>query len=238
MKLKLKTTMKFKSLMKFRSLLDQLSPEGLTLFINHLIQNDRASTIISGLFHELYSQGESNTQEFFNQLVDVCNSIILKDSNNSKTKVTLTKEKQKQNNNTLSNLPDPILSHIGSYVTLNDLLIHWNHVNRRFLQIGMQEQTVAKWDYDSIECDDFLLFMENAQKKQSKFSIEPMLRLHKLKQMDSSFEAVIDITKLKSITKVNLCMWRCHFMIVSVFYLNKVFLHFLMTQRFFFKFFK
>ena len=68
---------KFIQLLSLNHNLTQLSDENLLVWLETFIKKPNGkSTVIAGIFRELYNQGENNTDEFFSGLTDKSNQLV------------------------------------------------------------------------------------------------------------------------------------------------------------------
>ena len=138
-------SLKFRLLLDFRSRLETLSAEGIAEITQQLCQNqkqDKTSTM-SKIFNKLYNDGDSNTLEFFNDLIAQCDQLqakypkhIKSQTNKNKNKITSIKF------NRFNVLPDSVSCHIASFLNTKDLFTRWIHVNRTFCQIGLRPESI------------------------------------------------------------------------------------------------
>ena len=153
--------MKFPTLVRIRQSLENVSEKGLLCVVNHLIKNNHTSTIVSGIFRQLYAEGESNSQDFFNEFLDLCQNVEQEE--------TCTKQIT-PSNCCLDKLPDTLLNHVVSYLDIQDIFNGWNHINRRCVQVGGIK------DNCNLESMKWSTKESNQLNKHSpKFSINPFL---------------------------------------------------------------
>ena len=179
---------KFSTIIDFRKCFDSVdicnNNEVIVKLVQHLLDNNHGSTIISGLFRQLYWEGENNTSEFLNDLLNYSKQITRTHTDTQKDKV----------NGTFDLLPDSLLCHIGSFLTTRGILCKWDLINRRFLQMGLKAEIFTQWNVD-----------ENCPKILSKFDISPLLQqvaLFKLHHRSYDLAAKIGIGGLKSLKTV------------------------------------
>ena len=126
--------------------------------VEYLVDHNHGSTIISGLFHQLYQKGENNSDEFLNGLLHCCQKITEKQNDKQRHEV----------NGTFDVLPDSLLCHIGSYLTTSEIFSEWDLVNRRFLQSGLKPEILTQWNFNNYDDDEI--------NSLCKFSVAPLLK--------------------------------------------------------------
>ena len=132
--------------------------------VEYLLDNNHGSTIISGIFRQLYWEGENNSDEFLNDLLQHCKTITKNDKNKNK------KTEKKRFNGTFDVLPDSLLCHIGSYLTTSEIFSEWDLVNRKFLQMGLKPEILTQWNFNSDEDRNYCKI------NLSKFCVAPLLK--------------------------------------------------------------
>ena len=178
--------MKFATLIKIRAQLDELSQEGLLTVVKHLIDNDHCSIIISGIFTQLYANGGKNSEQFLNDLLNCC-------QNASKKRSSANNKQPNETASAFDNIPDTLLSHISSYLPVNDILLCWNHIDRKCLNIGMICYPIKEFLYNLDE------LIETAPPQ---FAFMPMLSKVKLLWCNCHRIIGIDISSLKSLERI------------------------------------
>ena len=108
---------KFASLIHLKSLCDQFTNVDVLSIVDVLLKNSKhgAKTVISGLFRQLYLEGESNDLELFQLLNTTAQELIDKHENDPN-------KLQKDNVFKISDLPDSLLGNIASYLSIKDIL--------------------------------------------------------------------------------------------------------------------
>ena len=154
------TQQKFASLIELRHIWDSLSNENIVKVVQHVLENDvigeYKKTIISGIFKHIYEDGETNDYSFFADLLVLSHE--LKQSQSESQSKDL-----KRNESKLEQLPDGVISHIASYLPARNVFTTWNHVNRKFVQIGLKPQSI----------EHFFIFKRNLN--QPKFNLNVTL---------------------------------------------------------------
>ena len=166
---------KLVTLFTIRSSLDRLcnSKDDIIAFVKHLLDNNHESTVISGIFRQLYREGEKNSMEFYSKLLNWCT--------NTHVDVDETKQNSKENkNNTIDpicgefdSVPDSILCQMGSYLEASEIFNTFQRLNRRFFQMGNRPEVFVEWG-----------FGYHYKRKNCQFDLIPMLNRCKLKRFN------------------------------------------------------
>ena len=97
--------------------------------------------IISGIFQQLYEEGESNDHLFYAHLLALSQDEL-------KSQLQSTSITCKKIENKLEPLPDGLLSHIATYIKPTNVFSKWNHVNRKFLHIGLNPASIKHFEFN------------------------------------------------------------------------------------------
>ena len=200
---------KLVSLIKLRSTLDHLSDEDVVTFVDFMLKNSKnaANTVISGIFRQLYFDGESNLDgyhgsgtDYFSLLENKAQELI--DKRNIKSNDNTSNDKSAIScifNISIGNLPDSLLSLIASHLPLNDILLNWNHVNRKFIETGCKPETLQfiDWVFDS----DIEYKIEQYPPK---FKLDQGLSRIKCLSNNTNFQSIFDVTKLAYIKNITI----------------------------------
>ena len=160
---------------------------------DYLLDNNHGSTIISGIFRELYWEGENNSDEFLNDLLKYCTQITQNDKNHNKEKF--------KNNGTFDVLPDSLLCHIGSYLTSREIFGKWDLINRKFLETGLKPEILTQWNFNGDDDTNY------CQINSCKFSVAPLLKQIEFFDMNESTVELaeeIHIESMKSLKTVEI----------------------------------
>ena len=134
---------KFASLIELTSLWDSLDTQNFLSVLKQVLEIDAIGSykkaIISGIFQQLYHEGESNDYFFYEHLLT-----LSKDELQSQSQSSIT---CKQNENKFEQLPDGLLCHIATYIDAKNVFCKWNHVNRKFLQIGLNPSSIKHFEF-------------------------------------------------------------------------------------------
>ena len=145
-----KMTHKLVSLTQFKHHSEQLTSEGVLCLVNFLLQNSEngKEVVISGIFRQLYHLGEATSGEFLCLLNKRAKELV----NNRRSINDAIGDKKNDDDDHVENindLPEVLLTHIASYLEAKEIFCKWNHVNRKFLQIGYKPGTFqdCKWEF-------------------------------------------------------------------------------------------
>ena len=94
------------------------------------------SRIISAIFGNFYNDPKSIDSQLLEDLLNI-----------SKIQT-----KQQESRNHFESLPDGLLCNIASYLPGKDVFCKLNHVNHRFIQIGLKPESITKFEFDSSDC--------------------------------------------------------------------------------------
>ena len=203
---------KFACLIELRSVWDSLSTDSFGHVVKHLLEIDVLGSykkaIISGIFQQLYDEGDSNDDLFFAHLLEVSQNAQKLHSQSRKanddSRLNIGKNKFLQ-------LPDGLLCHIATYLPARCIFTKWNHVNRKFLQIGSQPQSIKHLKCMNIDFDYTSQHSPNFQ-----FDL-PLSRLESL-AMNLVINDVVDTISTKHVRSLTLCM--CIFCVLNLKLLN------------------
>ena len=140
---------KFASLIELTSTWESLPNEEFAAIVKRLLEIDTTESykkaIISGIFQQLYDEGDTNDDMFYADLLVFSREL---EANGSTIKKKLAEE------NHFERLPDSLLCNIASYLSTRDIFSKWNHVNRKFIQIGLKPQCFTHFEWNEEEmCD-------------------------------------------------------------------------------------
>ena len=206
-------THKFLQLLTLRANLSSLSDEKLLEWLKYFLSEQTGkSTIISGLFRELYNQGENNDNLFWNRLVVKSNELIdNKTSNNNENNNELLYDDNDNNIDYISNIPDSLLSNIGLYLNTQELFTKFNHISHKFIQIGLKSDTIKHFDTKNMDEDNII---DNPPK----FKIDSILKNLKSIKIDDYMDvsSIIDISNLKWPQTIEIGMYLFIYMIYVI----------------------
>ena len=193
---------KFATLLSIRSCLHSLdgSKDGIINLVQHLLDNDRGPTIISGIFRQLYWEGEKNSVEFYDKLLKCCANIYMENETKQNCEDEDNNTPHKPVCGEFEIVPDSLLCQIGSYLETSQIFNTFQHVNRRFFQMGMKPEIFIEWGYG-----------HQYTRANCKFDIIPMLNKCKLKRFNLNKHNIdwckkIDLAGMKSLQHVELGM--------------------------------
>ena len=133
---------KFASLIELRKVWNSLDTDGLLSVLKALLEIDvidsYKNAIISGIFQQIYDEGESNDDMFFAHLLTSSYNALSQQQAQS----TNVKNSRQSNQDKFEQLADGILCNIASYLSCKNVFTKWTHVNRKFLQIGLKPQSI------------------------------------------------------------------------------------------------
>lgn len=141
--------LQFPTLVRIRRSLERLSGKGLLSVVGHLIENEQSATIVNGIFRQLHFDGDRNTREFLNDLSNLCQNIETqeKNDNHDQQKTRITNKKDKTSHCQFVEIPDSLMNEIASYLNIEDIFSGWIHVNRRFMEIGINSNIeLTEWN--------------------------------------------------------------------------------------------
>ena len=183
-------------LIQIRQKLDFISDDDLIKFVEYLIHENQRSIIVSGIFRQLYEQSASNEllHNLHSKLHEFYSSRSRKVSANSQDANIL-----------FTNIPDNLLCNIGSFLSIQDIFTSWNHVNRRFLCVGLKPETFTSWDSDGdIE--------ENISNHTPKFKLDCILSKIEYFNYNCDFSDIItDLSKFKALKSLKIGISFCLF---------------------------
>ena len=138
---------KIATLFSLRIALDRIKSDrdGILEVVNHLFDKGRESIVISGIFRQLYREGESNSIEFYNELFYFCNNIDVASDNESKE---IEARMNKPICGQFSEIYDSLMCQIGSYLETGEIFRTFQRINRRFFQMGMKPEIFIEWGFD------------------------------------------------------------------------------------------
>ena len=143
---------KFASLIEVASIWHSLSNANVVKVAEHVLAKDvvglYTKAVISGIFKQIYDQGEMNDDLFFTDLLVLSQELMKSQSKDSKSP---NDEETSVVESKLEQLPDNVLSYIASYLNSTNLFTQWNHVNRKLLQIGLKPESMEKLIFDISE---------------------------------------------------------------------------------------
>lgn len=194
-------THKLVSLLELRQKLGKLDDDGVVEFVQSLLKQNRRSTVIGGIFRQLYAEGESNSHIFLNDISRLCDEITSKhEGDKQMSNVEARDIDTNCKANRFSSLPDSLLSHIGSYLPVKCILISWTCVCRKFVQVGLKSETVTQWNMTLQSGDRIKRFPP-------KFPLDSILTKLKSLKYNSNFSRLFDVSKIKSLKNVEIGMY-------------------------------
>ena len=132
---------KFASLIELTTIWESLSNDELVTVIKHILENDVVGSfkkaIISGIFQQIYDDGDLNDDMFFADLL-----VLSQD---------LKKSEIQSHESRIEQLADTLLCHIASYLPAKNVFSKWNLVNRKFIQIGLKPASIKRFESNSFE---------------------------------------------------------------------------------------
>ena len=150
---------KFACLIELRSIWESLCTDSFVHVVKHLLEIDAIGSyknvIISGIFQQIYDEGDSNDDLFFAHLLSVSQN---KQELQSKPAMN---EMKLNENDKFEKLPDGLLCNIASYFPAKDIFSRWNHVNRKFLQIGLKPQSIKHFEFMFVDSDEIPKYRPN-----------------------------------------------------------------------------
>ena len=193
---------KFLELLDLRSNLEKLDKRGLLEWLEYFIDEQNGNDIIiSRIFRQLYYEGENNDNVFLNQLIDKSNQLF--DKNKSTKRTSVNNSVNKSNNvnnsnlNTISDLPNNVLSHIGTYLPTKDLFTSWNCVCHLFIQVGLSSNALKYWQFSDLNVNNIIQYPP-------KFRCDSILSQLQSIQLTSNFESLLNVSHLKWPEKVEI----------------------------------
>ena len=203
--------MKFPTLIAIRRSLDKVSDGGLLNVVNHLIKNNHSSTIVSGIFRQLYFEGDSNSQEFLDELLTLCQNIEKQDKEDDVKQMAIDKGIDKSKPK-INDIPDSLMNHITSYLNMKDIFNGWVHINRRCSEIGIYNNIeLIEWDTQ---------WIHKLNKHPPKFSMKQLL--FKMKDLtwhgddQTDMESFLNLANLKRIKTIMIGMYLSFFLFFCV----------------------
>ena len=182
---------KFASLVELRTIWDLLDGVSFANVVKQLLEIDvigsYKTAIISGIFQQLYDEGETNDDLFYVHLLTLSqNSMKQKHS----------KSESKSIENKFDQLADGLLSHIASYLPAKNVFSKWNHVNRKFLQIGLKPSSIKHFAFYNSD-----LF--HVKKNPPKFKYDITLgKLESLKHF-ARMDGIVDKISMKHLRSIS-----------------------------------
>ena len=135
---------KFACLIQLTTIWESLPLHDFVNIIKHLLEVDALDVykkrIISGIFQQLYDEGNSNDDMFFADLLVFSQNLQLK-SQAAKVSNNI-HDDDKSSKNKLEQLSDGLLCEIASYLPSKNIFCKWNLVNRKFVQIGLNPASI------------------------------------------------------------------------------------------------
>ena len=129
---------KFATLTELISIWESVDTKEFVIVLKHLLEIDCVGVykkaIISGIFKQLYNDGESNDDMFLADLLVVSEG--LQQSNPPPS-----------NESEFEMLPEGLICNIASYLPAKNIFSKWNHVNRKFVQIGLKPQSIKHFEF-------------------------------------------------------------------------------------------
>ena len=132
-------------LSKLRQCFDRFTPSNTISFVDFLNKQEKHSTVLSGIYCQLFREGSRNSKHFLQSLLSQANEIV-KSQSGDDTNISIKKQ------NDFERLPLSLMCEIGSYLPTTDIFSKWNRVCQKFLEIGYKPQTHKSWDVTSLSC--------------------------------------------------------------------------------------
>lgn len=197
-------------LSRLRQCFDHFNSENASSFVKFLIESGKSSTVLSGIFRQLYQEGNTNSIELLQSLLSKANKLV-----ENQCRVTRAHDKTKGENDYFEWLPRSLMCEIGSYLSTKDILTKWNLVDRKFMQIGYQPETHTKWSFDmsQIQLEGY----------PPKFGITRLVSKLKTVEYHFKFDRLFALSNVKSAENIKLglclcCILICFFLFVSNFF--------------------
>lgn len=188
---------KFPQIIRLRSCLDHFDFENACEFIQELFDTGRQDIIWAGLIRQLYHLGESIDAQFLDRLATKAHDLLRSKDN----RVLKVKHKASMCNaispKKVTDLSNDALCHIGSYLSCKDILTKWNHVNRKFVEIGYKSGIIHTWEFDS-KCGQQL------QKNPPKFRLDSLMSTVTTLKYDCGFTNLFNVSKMKSLKNISI----------------------------------
>ena len=193
---------KFSTLISIRRCFDSVTISNekrvVSKLVEHLLDSNHGSTILRGIFRQLYWEGEDNSEQFLNDLLSCCQKITSKDNTEKKIKKIGI-------NCAFDQLPDSLMCHVGSFLTTREIFSKWDLVNRRFLQMGLKPEILTQWNFSNYDKNYYKI-------NSSKFDISPLLQQIESFSLDEHTEDLaekIGIKQLKSLRMIEYTVDGC-----------------------------
>lgn len=137
---------KIVQLVSLREEFDKFRDEDVSTFIKVLLDHNKRDTILSGIFRQLYREGDKNSDNLLMLLLTEAKSVNT-NAQNTKGKANI----KNNSNNEIDNMPDSLLSKIGSYLPSKNIFSKWTRVNRKFVKTAYKPETIVNWNF--VDCD-------------------------------------------------------------------------------------
>ena len=223
---------KLSCLIEFRRVCEELTSDGLLEVIKHLVEQDCSNLIIAGLFQQLYAEGESNNHQFYQNLLTVCRNhaqLHTQNKANTSPKIIITSNSDGVNQhivvppcfecygncnqiltNHFSNLPDSLFCNIACYLDPNDILCKWNHVNRKFIQIGLKPESFTQFKFTKNRNNTYDKLEQYSPKFKLDYTLSKIVSITYDSDMDDGnklAQQIVNEMPTKSVKSFALGMW-------------------------------
>ena len=148
-------THNFACLIEARSIWETLSQDDFQNVVDHLIKSNHKKTVISGIFRQLYHEGDANDDKFYDDLLTISrtaqsqsqNKICTNQADATVNEISDDCEPQIHFINYFDFVPNDLFCNIASHLTAYDVFNNWNHVSRKFLQIGLKPESITSFSF-------------------------------------------------------------------------------------------
>ena len=190
---------KFACLIQLTTIWESLPCHEFVNIITHLLEIDVVGVykkgIISGIFQQLYDEGDSNDDIFFADLLVFSQNLQIQ------SQLNVNNINNKPNKNKFSQLSDGLLCDIASYLPSKDVFCKWNLVNRKFVQIGLNPASINCFTFNRQDSKRVNEYLPN-------FKLD--VTLSKLKSLvlytSPSMKKIVDQISIKHLESLTFCM--------------------------------
>ena len=179
-------------LSKLRQCFDRFTPSNTTSFVDFLNKNEKHSTVLSGIYRQLYQEGSVNSKDFLQSLLYQANELVTSQFGDD-INLSITKK------NDFEQLPVSLMCEIGSYLPTKNIFSQWNRVCQKFLEIGYQPQTHKSWDFTSRPHGLLKLAMV-------KFKLTSLVSKLETVKYDPNFNHLFNLSDTKRAQNIIFCM--------------------------------
>ena len=189
-------------LSQIRQHFDRLMPTMTHSLIEFLVTNGKQSTILSGIYRQLYHEGgrDENHIKFLQSLLSHINKLIQSQPQSQSQTPRNETSPHLRNDDYFNHLPNTLMCEIGSYLTSKEILTKWNIVNRKFLEIAYKPETHTKWDF-SYDSDVYI------KRNKPKFGLNTLVSKLKTMKYNSNFSSLFNLNDAKNAQNVAIGMF-------------------------------